>query len=131
VFLTTFDTNRDIATNLDPYVKTGFRDFIMHGLSVMNRMYRADFDMTKFKFECRWNEEEKSADHCVVSQSQQKVTADNKIYTFEEGEALRILFGKKRSVEDFEKLAAEAGGVVKRPFYDKQGFLCMVWIEKA
>lgn len=131
VFLTTFDTNKDTSTNLDTQVKNGIGDLIIHGLAAMNRLYGADFDTAKFEYECHWNEEENCADHMLVSQSHQKVTADGKFYTFEKGEAMRMLFGKKRSINDFGCLATEARGVIKGSFFDKQqGFLCMAWIEK-
>lgn len=130
VLLMSFDINQNPETNFPQYINTGFDEFVLNSLSIVNNLYGANFDPKEFKYKPQWNSELTRMEQLLIAQSRQEVTMDGKTYVFEKDEPLRIYYARKRSVEEFNNIIKKIGAVVKRAFYDKEKFMALAWIEK-
>ena len=130
VLLSSFDTNQNPETVLMPYLTPKFKEFVLSICDVMNKEYSANFDKSAYEYSPAWNPEESQVDHNMIAKSRQVVKLGDKEYVFEEGERMIVYSTKKRSFDAVKELVRKAGGTVKRSFYDKNSFICYVWIEK-
>ena len=130
VLLSSFDTNQDPETVLMPYRTPKFTEFVLSICDVMNKEYEANFDKSAYEYSPGWNPEESQVEHNIVAKSRQVVKLGDKEYIFEKGERMVVYQTKKRSFDAVIELVRKAGGSVKRSFYDKNSFICYVWIEK-
>ena len=130
VLLASFDTNQNPETNVVAYSTPKFTEFMLSICDVMNKEYGANFDKSAYEYKPGYNPEETQVEHNVVAKSRQVVKLGDKEYVFEEGERMVVYSTKKRSFDAVKELVRKAGGTVKRSFYDKNSFVCYVWIEK-
>ena len=83
--------------------------FNLNLLRRLNRELQADFDLSAFRHEARWNEDDGRIEMHLVSQQDQCVDILGQAISFRLGETIHTENSHKYDVEGFRRLAADAG----------------------
>jgi dimethylhistidine N-methyltransferase len=83
--------------------------FALNLLTRINRELGANFDLSQFTYQAHYNESAGRIEMAIVSQDDQTVRLGNTEISFTQGEILRTEYSYKYTVEEFQRLAMEAG----------------------
>lgn len=83
--------------------------FNLNLLRRINRDLAADFDLSAFRHEARWNEAASRVEMHLVSQGEQRVQVAGRTFTFAKGETIHTENSHKFSIPGFKTLAEAAG----------------------
>lgn len=127
-----FDLKKDPATILNAYNdKAGItRDFNLNLLHRINRELDANFNVRKFSHWETYNPKTGETESYIVSRQAQQVNiqAIDLIVNFEAWEAMQVELSQKYSIGEIEALAAEAGFIIERHFFDdRMYFVDSLW----
>lgn len=105
------DLVKDIATLIRAYddAASVTAAFNLNLLERVNRELGADFDLTRFAHEARWNAKKSAIEMHLVSLSEQAVEVDGQKIRFAAGETIHTEDSRKYEIAEFEALAASAG----------------------
>ncbi len=92
--------------------------FNLNLLARMNRELGADFDLSAFRHEARWNEDRSRIEMHLVAQRAQTVRIGDREFRFEEDESLHTENSHKFSLDGLRHLAADAGWRVTEQWTD-------------
>jgi dimethylhistidine N-methyltransferase len=92
--------------------------FNLNLLERANRELGADFDLSAFAHEARWNEAKSAVEMHLVSRKAQTVSVDGRAIRFAAGETIHTEDSRKYDVEGFARLAGTAGWSVAREWLD-------------
>lgn len=95
-----------------------------------NRELDANFDLSAFRHEARYDRAAGRIDMFLVSRKRQTVDIDGETFTFQENERVHTEYSHKYTVGEFQTMAAEAGWQSERVWLDGQK-LFSVHILKA
>lgn len=102
--------------------------FNLNLLTRINRELGADFVEEGFTHRARYDEERGRIEMHIVSSRPQTVTVGGRRIAFEQGETIRTEESYKYSVEDFARLAVEAGLRVEEVWTDEQGLFSLQFL---
>ncbi len=101
--------------------------FNLNVLARLNREVGADFDLSRFRHEARWNEIESRIEMHLVSDGEQVVTlgADSDRVRFAEGESIHTENSYKFDRDRVGALLEDSGFAVARSFEDEDGLFAL------
>lgn len=106
-------------------------DFNKNLLVRINRELDADFDLTKFRHEARWNQNASQIEMHLVSLCDQIVIIDKHRFEFKTGETIHTENSRKFSVEALAKLSEPAGWIVDEVWTDPNQLYGMILFKAA
>jgi len=83
--------------------------FNLNMLRHINQQLDADFDLDKFEHEALYNEAESRIEMHLKCTQDHRVSVDDAVYEFEQGETIHTENSYKYSIEGFQQLAGKAG----------------------
>lgn len=104
-------------------------DFNMNILARINRELDADFNLSAFHHEARWNEDASQIEMHLVSDRDQTVTVNNNRFEFKSGETIHTENSRKFSVEALTALSVPAGWSVSELWTDPNQLYGMLLLE--
>lgn len=87
----------------------------------INRELDADFDLSAFRHEARWNDAARCIEMHLVSTKPQQVHIDGHAFAFDDGESIRTEYSYKYTLNDFASRAAAAGWTIDTVWTDDAG----------
>jgi L-histidine Nalpha-methyltransferase len=84
-------------------------DFNLNVLRRANHELGANFDLSKFEHQARYNDRAGRIDMFLISQQQQRVDIDGQSFTFAPNESIHTEYSHKYAVSEFQALAANGG----------------------
>ena len=120
-FLLGADLVRDVDAMVRAYddVQGVTAAFNLNLLTRINREAGGEFDLSHFRHEARWNDEDGRIEMHLVSALPQTVRAAGAEFDFAEGESIHTESSHKYTLEGFGELAREAGWRVERAWTDE------------
>lgn len=104
------------------------KNFIKNVLARANRELEADFDLSKFRFEARYDPNKSCVDMLLRSAERQTVSVAGDSFKVELGETIHIESSRKYSAADLDELAAKSDFSPLARFTDeKSWFSVEVW----
>ena len=103
--------------------------FNLNILTRLNRETGADFDLTKFKHEARWNVEKSRVEMHLLSTIDQNVKIGTTTLVFAEGESIHTENSHKYTRESFEKIAAQSGWNINKFVTDEDQQFAIVALK--
>ena len=97
----------------------------------INRELAADFDLSGFDHEARWNSAQSRIEMHLVSQRDQTVTIAGDQYAFQAGESIHTENSHKYTEKGFTSLAAQAGWEVTDFITDPHDFFAVAILTPA
>lgn len=94
--------------------------FNLNLLYRINRELGADFDLTGFKHEARWNADEHRVEMHLVSRVEQTVRVLGERFSFAAGETIHTENSYKYTVPRFQELARRAGWISREVWMDPE-----------
>lgn len=130
-----FDLKKSPKVILDAYDDPqGYtRDFNINHLVRINRELDADFDIPEFEHHAVYEPVTGTAKSFLVSRKEQKVNIRGTGHTikFKKWESIFMELSQKFDLDDIEKMAMEAGFVVKKNFTDRKNYFAdSLWERK-
>jgi dimethylhistidine N-methyltransferase len=107
----------DAAYNDEAGVTAAFN---LNLLTRINREVDGDFDLSRFRHRAFYDVREGRIEMQLVSTARQVVHAAGGAFDFSEGEAISTEYSYKYTVEEFQKVAADAGFVPARVWTDER-----------
>jgi dimethylhistidine N-methyltransferase len=92
--------------------------FNLNLLARLNREIDADFDLSAFAHEARWNEERRRIEMHLVSRRAQEVRVAGRHFAFAEGESIHTENSHKYTLDGFAELAARGGWLTRERWVD-------------
>lgn len=130
-FIIGIDLVKDTDTLIRAYddvagVTAAFNLNILHR---MNREIGANFDLTKFRHEARWNVEKSRIEMHLVSVVAQIVNIGASKIHFEFGESIHTENSHKYTKESFAKIAAQSGWNISKFFTDEDDLFAVAVLK--
>ena len=97
-------------------------DFNLNFLKRINRELGADFDLSGFAHDARWNPDLERMEMHLVSLKDQAVTLAGRHFPFRKGETIHTESSHKYRIEGFRALAREAGYEPERVWTDERDY---------
>jgi dimethylhistidine N-methyltransferase len=94
--------------------------FNLNLLARINRELFADFDLARFRHHAFYDEREGRIEMQLVSTARQVVHIAGKAFDFAEGESISTEYSYKYTIEEFRRLAADAGFLPSRVWTDER-----------
>ena len=105
--------------------------FNLNMLRHINEQLDADFDLDKFEHEAVYNEVESRIEMHLKCTQAHKVSVDDVVYEFEQGETIHTENSYKYSVEGFQHLAGKAGFSPVRHWCDEAELFSIHYLKAA
>jgi dimethylhistidine N-methyltransferase len=105
-------------------------DFNLNLLVRLNEEFGADFDIGRFRHRAIWNPDAGRMEMYLESLVDQDVTLDDEVLHFERGESILTEYSHKYRLEDFARLAGEAGWRVARVWIDPDQLFSVQYLER-
>jgi dimethylhistidine N-methyltransferase len=102
--------------------------FNLNVLARANRELDADFDLSLFQHDARYDEITGRIEMHLVSRKPQAVSIGKNRFSFARGESIITEHSYKYSLSEFSKLAAEAGLDVQRSWVDENGWFSVQYL---
>lgn len=106
-------------------------EFNLNILRHINRELGADFNLDGFTHDALWQAEKGRIEMHLVSDRDQKVRIDGKVFAFAEGESIHTEDSHKYTVEEFQALAMEAGWRAYRHWVDVNNLFSIHYLRVA
>ncbi len=103
--------------------------FNLNLLARMNRELGADFDLTGFRHEARWNAQASQIEMHIVATRAQRVTLDAATYTFSAGESIHTEISRKFRLAGLDRLARESGWSIDTVWSDEKDWFAVVLLR--
>ncbi len=103
--------------------------FNLNLLHRMNRELGGDFDLDSFSHEAKYNPRHGRVEICLVSGCEQSVSLAGQSFDFASGEKLWTEYSHKYVVEEFAKLAGEAGWLLQEVWTDERAYFGVLYFE--
>lgn len=100
-------------------------DFNLNLLARINREIGADFDLSAFAHEARWNDEASQIEMHIVSRRAQMVTVAGQRIEFAAGETIHTEISRKFTVESLSATLAESDWGFEASWLDERSYFCM------
>jgi dimethylhistidine N-methyltransferase len=100
-------------------------------LERINNELNANFDLTQFGHQSRFNEVHSKIEMHLVSMCDQSVTINNQQIDFKKGESIHTENSHKYTVESFKELAGQAGLTLQNTWQDDQGYFALCLLRPA
>ncbi|PSQ76473.1 MAG: L-histidine N(alpha)-methyltransferase [Bacteroidetes bacterium QH_7_62_13] len=94
--------------------------FNLNLLRRINRELDGNFDLDCFEHQGVWNEEEGCMESFLRSTTEQRVTVDGTLFSFDEGETIHMEYSYKYTLDEFAGLVGEAGFSVEQVWTDER-----------
>ena len=101
-------------------------EFNLNLLCRINRELGADFDLTSFFHQARYNSELGRVEIYLVSHTAQTVTIGNERIEFAADEAICTEYSHKYTVDEFAAIAAAAGLALRKQWMDKNNYFAVL-----
>lgn len=127
------DLKKDIDTLLAAYDDAAgvTAAFELNLLTRINRELAGDFDLDRFNYEARWNDEESAIDMVLISSAAQRVTIDGTPFDFAECETIHTESSRKYDRAALETLAASTGWTLETVWTDPDGLFAVAALRAA
>lgn len=102
--------------------------FNLNILQVVNNSLGSDFDPDRFEHRAVFNDRESRIEMRLISRRRQEVSLDGQCIQFEPGEPIITEYSYKHRLEDFQKLAREAGCEVEQVWRDHRGWFSVQYL---
>ena len=106
-------------------------DFTLNMLARFNRELRADFDLSAFHHQARYNSMAERIETHIVSEREQDVHVAGETFHFRSDEATLVEYSCKYSPASFARLAAKAGLRVQKVWTDPDGLFSLQCLVAA
>ena len=127
------DLKKDTAT-----IEAAYNDragvtaqFNLNLLERINRELEADFDLSKFAHDARYNSQRGRIEMYLVSQCAQVVTIDDEKIEFAAGETICTEYSHKYTVEEFAAIAAASGLSLHQQWTDPKQYFAVLHLAVA
>jgi len=94
-----------------------------------NRELGADFDLSQWRHEARFNAEQQRMESYLVSRSEQQVNIAGRRFDFAVDSDIHTENSHKYTLADFEAMAAEAGLKLQQYWMDEKGWFVTAYFE--
>jgi dimethylhistidine N-methyltransferase len=128
-----FDLKKNPKTVLAAYNdKEGItKRFNLNLLTRINRELNADFNIEQFDHYPTYNPETGECKSYLISLAQQDVSIGTQVFHFEKDEYIDMEISQKFTLQETERIAANAGFKAIASFFDKQNwFLDAIWMAE-
>jgi len=127
------DLKKDIGTLENAYNdRQGVTaDFNLNVLAHINRRLAADFDLGNFAHKAIYNAEQGRIEMHLECTRDHRVRVDGYVYRFASGETIHTENSYKYSIEDFHRLAAQAGFEPVRVWTDPAGLFSVHYLTAS
>ena len=105
--------------------------FNLNLLERINRELEADFDLSRFAHEARYNAQRGRIEMYLVSQSAQVVTIGDEKIEFAAGETICTEYSHKYTVEEFAVIAAASGLSLHQQWTDPKQYFAVLHLAVA
>lgn len=97
-------------------------------LQRINAELNADFDLSQFNHQSRFNEKLSRIEMHLISNCGQTVTVNGESFSFSQGESIHTENSHKYALQAFTELSAQAGLRLEQTWQDEQGYfaLCLL-----
>ncbi|WP_149982475.1 L-histidine N(alpha)-methyltransferase [Pseudoalteromonas rhizosphaerae] len=97
-------------------------------LQRINAELNADFDLSQFNHQSRFNEKLSRIEMHLISHCDQTVTVNGESFSFSQGESIHTENSHKYALQAFTQLSAQAGLRLEQTWQDEQGYfaLCLL-----
>ena len=97
-------------------------------LQRINAELNADFDLSQFNHQSRFNEKLSRIEMHLISNCDQTVTVNGESFSFSQGESIHTENSHKYALQAFTQLSAQAGLRLEQTWQDEQGYfaLCLL-----
>ncbi len=129
LFILGTDLKKDTKTMLAAYDdKAGItKSFSLNLLTRINRELNADFDLTKFTHQARYNKELERIEIRIVSLLSQRVRVLDKIFNFSKSEDIHIENTYKYDYQSVQQLAQQSGWQIEKHWQDPKNMVAL-WL---
>jgi dimethylhistidine N-methyltransferase len=103
-------------------------EFNLNVLARINREIGGDFDLTRFRHRAFYDEAAGRIEMQLISTARQIVHVGAARFDFSEGEAISTEYSYKYSVEEFQRLAGDAGFVPSRVWCDERRYFSVHYL---
>lgn len=103
--------------------------FNLNILRRINRELGADFDVSQFTHEARWNRDASRIEMHLVSRIDQTVRIDDRALNFAAGESIHTENSRKFNVQTLSALFEEAGWNIKNIWEDRQRYFAVMLLS--
>lgn len=124
------DLKKDIGT-----LKQAYDDahgvtaaFNLNLLTRINRELNADFDLTRFDHEARYNASAGRIEMHLVSREEQDVHIDDQLFHFLSDETIHTENSHKYTLDEFRRLAAGAGWTLQKSWMDDRRYFSIHYL---
>lgn len=131
LFLVGADLKKEPSILIDAYddAQGITANFNMNLLVRINRELGADFDLSNFHHEARWNEAASQIEMHLVSQCDQSVTVQGHTFPFKTDETIHTENSRKFSIEGLTTLSKQAGWSLSELWTDPDQLYGMLVLE--
>jgi dimethylhistidine N-methyltransferase len=132
-FLIGFDLVKDRRVLVEAYDDPAgvTAAFEMNVLQRINRELGGDFDLRRFSYEARFDEETSAVEMELVSLQEQTVTVAGRSFRFDAGERLHTETSRKYTLDAFAAFAAGAGLEAVRTWTDEKDYFALMLLDAA
>ncbi len=106
-------------------------EFTLNALARLNREIGSDFDLGAFAHRARYNPMAGRIETDIVSRCEQQVEIDHRKVGFRAGEAIRVEYSCKYSLDEFAALADKVGLAVQHVWTDPQQMFSEQYLVRA
>jgi len=105
-------------------------EFNLNMLRHLNRDFDADFDLSGFRHEAVYDEDEGRIEMYLVSLTDQAFRVAGRAFTMREGERILTEYSHKYSLEGFAALAAKAGFTADKVWTDERDYFSVQYLTR-
>jgi dimethylhistidine N-methyltransferase len=95
----------------------------------INRELEGDFDLAKFRHRASYNDEMSRIEMHLESLADQKVTIGDREFAIAKGESIRTECSYKYHIEEFERMAIDAGFEIEKVWPDPDGSFAVAFLS--
>jgi L-histidine Nalpha-methyltransferase len=106
-------------------------DFNLNILRRINREANANFDLTKFSHQARYNDHKGRVEMHLVSREDQMVKVHDSLFRFQAGESIHTESSYKYTPREFKTLAEKAQFNYVKHWCDREGLFCVYFFNRA
>ena len=130
-FLLGVDINQDVGTLIPAYNDAAdiTAAFNLNLLVRMNRELEANFDVTAFRHEARWNADAHRIEMHLISEKAQSVSVAGQTFTFAPEETIHTENSRKFTRDMLDSLCARSGWTISHEWASPGRMMGLYWME--